>query len=409
TRLIHSTPHTIPLYENMLFCLALFRTKTHESIQEAKVVLDRLLYFQGDGNFPVHLHDYPHCHDHYLGAKILCPLFWIKKDFSQVLGDALLERLEKAYTKLTQFLNSLNERLEMPTWVQLKIGASKQLPTIGYEEMNPQLLGEMLSAMQMYGLESEEIWQFLAATWHPVCKSYIGPAVRVMQAGYEPACTLYDYYMGYYYGSLSQRAAKPQIAALQAALIQPQTLTLSEVQDMETNQALVHKTSNWGVSLNKVRNGVHPGYYPLYFVTDTHTFVFDLPKGRIVDASWSETKGEIICELSEEVYSDNIEKAIACSFFVDARDGIAFEIQNTTATSFSLVDEVKITIGALVMSLTFSLLDGDGMFLGHINKANRPSQISNKGKDRYQAFDWQLFLRAVRGTTKCRLKISLSL
>ncbi|MBS0635264.1 MAG: hypothetical protein JSR37_07355, partial [Verrucomicrobia bacterium] len=36
----------IAVYDNFLFCLALFRSKTQEHVLEAKQLLTRLLYFQ---------------------------------------------------------------------------------------------------------------------------------------------------------------------------------------------------------------------------------------------------------------------------------------------------------------------------------------------------------------------------
>src|SRR5205807_10554919 len=89
----------IPLYENMLYVLALFRTKTHENMQEAKILLDRLLYFQPQnkdvvsfGNFPVYLHDFPYCRDHFQAFKMMAPLFWIIEEFLPVLGESLQNR-----------------------------------------------------------------------------------------------------------------------------------------------------------------------------------------------------------------------------------------------------------------------------------------------------------------------------
>ena len=72
TRGDETVNHTIPLYENFLFCLALMRMRTQQNITEAKEILARLLAFQAeDGNYPVYLHEYPLCRDRYNGAQIL--------------------------------------------------------------------------------------------------------------------------------------------------------------------------------------------------------------------------------------------------------------------------------------------------------------------------------------------------
>ena len=55
----HSDPesyHTIPLLENFSFVLALFRSRISEHILEAKSLLEQLLFFEVNGNFPLYLH-----------------------------------------------------------------------------------------------------------------------------------------------------------------------------------------------------------------------------------------------------------------------------------------------------------------------------------------------------------------
>lgn len=407
TRFVHDLPNTIPIYENILFSLALFRTKTHESVQEAKLLLDKLLYFQSDGNFPVYLHDYPFCRDHYVGAKILTALFWIKKDFGHILGEVLLKRLSLSYEKLSRFLDELTQRIELPVWVKMKIG----IPTPFSEEMNPALIGEMLSAIQMHEMESQEVdafFAFLGTSWHPVCKTYVGPQVKAMQTGFEPLCTLYDYYMGYLSHGLSKRAQKPQIAALQAVLIQQTARTLLDSSECRRENWMVHKAPDFGLSLIQGASSA-VGFYPLYFATEKHTLAFDIPKGEVVEAIWKDNQVELICNITDEIPLDNIEKAIVCSFFINDIPNISATVGKAATTTFLLKNEIELVVDSRVMLLKFECLEGDGMFYGHINRANRPSQTLNTGKERYDAFDIQLFLRRVRGTTKSRLKVTLKL
>ena len=66
-----SDPHdTIPLVENFCFALALFRSRLVESVQEGKRLLEKLLAFEIGGNFPLYLHEYPHCKDIYLSIHL---------------------------------------------------------------------------------------------------------------------------------------------------------------------------------------------------------------------------------------------------------------------------------------------------------------------------------------------------
>lgn len=421
TQLIHYHPQaiegpaqSIPLYENMLFCLALMRTKTHEAIIEAKGLLDRLLYFQqldeslpNYGSFPVHLHDYPVCYDHFLSVRLLPVLFWMQKDFSCVFGEVLQKRVSKAYEKLVLFLNSLDARMELPYWVRLKIG----MATTIVEEMNPTIIGEVLSACQMHALPlPEPFLQYLSATWHNATKCYVGPQVKLQQAGFEPACTLYDYYLGYLSGALPARALKPQVTALQAALIHPWHCELLPISDLAGSNWMVHKEKEWAVSLMAQAREANSGFYPFFFAIANHTLVLDIPKGQLLEFKYTEDhQVELILEIGEESFSDNIEKAVACSFFIDDTKGIDFIIASVKASAFSLNDPVQLQMNGAKIQLQWELLEGEGIFMGHLNKGNRPSQLLDSGKNRYSAFDLQLFLRAVRGKSKCRLKVLLSI
>ena len=68
---------TIPLYENFLFALALLRFRTSDSMNEGKKILEQLLSFQVDGNFPIYLHEYPRCYDRFQSMSILPVFYWL--------------------------------------------------------------------------------------------------------------------------------------------------------------------------------------------------------------------------------------------------------------------------------------------------------------------------------------------
>jgi hypothetical protein len=84
---------TIPVYENFCFALALFRLKTAEGVNEGKEIIDRLLAFRVDGNFPIYLHEYPKTWDFKLDQKIAPILRQILRDFSTVLNSSFKEKL----------------------------------------------------------------------------------------------------------------------------------------------------------------------------------------------------------------------------------------------------------------------------------------------------------------------------
>lgn len=157
---------TIPAYENAAFALALFRSKTAENIQEAKILLSKLLSFEVGGNFPVYLHEYPHCRDLYLGCKLKKIFQWILSDFDAILGRELKESLEGCLARIA--------------------GEPKEVADIP-----PQL-------------------------WNPKICAYVG--MQDQERG-EPAVTLNDLAMGQRFGVFSRRALEDHPIHLKAALI----------------------------------------------------------------------------------------------------------------------------------------------------------------------------------------------
>lgn len=161
-----SEKETIPVYENAAFALALFRSKSAENIQEAKTLLAKLLSFEVGGNFPVYLHEYPHCRDLYLGAKLKKIFQWIAADFSAVLG--------------------------------------------------PELKGSLEGSLGRIQGEAKELSEIAPELWNPKICAYVG--VQDQERG-EPAVTLQDLWMGQRYGIFSRRALEDHPVHLKAALI----------------------------------------------------------------------------------------------------------------------------------------------------------------------------------------------
>jgi hypothetical protein len=429
-----------PTYENMLFCLALLRTKTHEAMQDAKILLDRLLYFQqmnpdfvSYGNFPVYLHDFPYCRDHYQAIKMLTPLFWIVKDFSAVLGEILLKRVEKAMEKLFAFSIQQVEVISLPQWAKLKIAACAIGLKLDQHEVLAKVLlqdakehyiqdvsslGDMLSSLQMLpeNLRNEwsDFWHFLDVSFQRTSKLYVGPALKQMQAKFLPETTLYDYYMAYFSQSLSEQIKSPQITALSACLIQHEPIRFKEL-----NYPVIERNSHWhiyqenqfGFSLTRDEIGSnlpanHNGFYPFYFVSDKHTLVFDIPKGKVSDWASYDKQIELVCELTPEAFLD---RTIACSFFVDNSEGIDILVNGTKATTFLFGDTVQLALPKTTLQFKYELTDGNAQFMGHVMRGNRPSQLYTKGSERYSAYDMQLFLRGIRSDGNCKIKITCSI
>jgi hypothetical protein len=454
---------TIPLIENFLFCLALFKTKTAETITEAKVLLDRLLHFQGKdqeqriGNFPVYLHDYPVCKDRYLGLHLLQPVYWILKDFSTVLGSDLRQRLEKCAKELLIFAAEAYQERPGNYLLSIKLGAL----LIGYgvhfqnaewreqglaiwplppqEDMQnamdatqwstPAQFGEILCSLQIAWPSLEKsmwnaFWQYLAIVWQRKASTFIGPSLKEFQDGLEPQVTLTDICMGALSGSFSKRALfGSRSCHLQAALLHhfqeplPAVHLPCSLHGLCDGQPFfVYQCHSYGYSIIEKRHGVNPlydkGFSPFKLVWGSleraHSLVFQGGNCRSMSVQRQADQLEFDINLGDPIGTDDLEKNREVPFYLDHNDDVSFLVDGLASDTFHLGQSVQVKTKDFSITLKFFIKEGEGTFLGHIMPGNRLSQIALKGNARYTANDWQIFLRTIRRSPVCRIGVLLS-
>lgn len=171
---------TIPLFENLCYCLALFRTHALDHVQEGKERLKHLLAFRyDDGRFPVYLHQYPNVRGSF---RTTYPLYLIDKYFAKVIEEPLR--------------NKIRQNLELPLPPKL-ITSSKDA---GLLALHRSCIGENLNPLREF--------------WDPSLNLYIGPLGEERQRKGEIETTLFDLFMG-----SSPRILKPHPIHLHAALV----------------------------------------------------------------------------------------------------------------------------------------------------------------------------------------------
>jgi len=428
---------TIPLLENTLMALALFRTHSVDNVKEGRSILERLLFFQGEeGNFPVYLHEYPHCRDRYLATQLLQPLYWIQKNYGGVLGKELEGCLEKAVKKLLDYTASLTD---MPYPIVLRVAtvklawgrllSDKELESEGEAElellrekgpnrwwMTPRVLGEFLVGLQMVYNDIEEspwepLWQHLADTWHRESLTYIGPGINQRQWMGEPQSNLYDLYMGYLGGGYSHRAFQVTPFQLRAALIQPaikalpvRTLPFKVSGELDGRkwQVLHHKKFAVSVieQLEPLDSSLQYVFHPLQIVwgdaNQTHSFVCQGGNSETIHYDLQES-GDLSLhfKLNEKANTDDFAKALDVTFFVDDHPTLKKTIAGKPASVFHLGDKVQLTDERLQLELMFTQ-KGSARFCGHVQPGNRPAQAAVFGERRFCSFDNQVCLRAVQ-------------
>jgi len=91
------------------------------------------------------------------------------------------------------------------------------------------------------------------------------------------------------------------------------------------------------------------------------------------------------------------------SFFVNYHSSNTITINQEKGTVFRLGDSVQIGNS---WKLSFEKIDGEGDFLGHISRGNRPAQLDT---DITHAHDWKISIRTLRRTSDLRLRLVLQL
>lgn len=448
-------PHLpIPLIENFLFALALLRTRTMENITEAKVILEGLLHFQNThdeikGNFPIYLHDFPHCKDRLISIHIACVIFWILKQFHQVIGYDLKKRLETALSLSVKYaLRAYTEKMaSYPISIRIASAAIAAGQILGDQQLSdhgllmldtlkanpdetawfcPSSLGMITASLLMvYPRLSESPWKFfwnhLQATWHRHTATYAGPSLKEWQEGEEPQVTLYDFFCGYFSGEFSTRALKESTIHLEAALI-PANGERFEVLTYPLSSHGIIQGAKWFLLQNEkfaysyiekgtieINQAYEKGFHPFRLIwgdrTRVHSFICQGGNAKSIIFN----SNEVTFDLEGSVEVEDRDKNREILFFLDAHEGLEFWVAGQKASTFLFGEKILIKDSKISLSLVFEVQEGEGRFLGHRMLGNRPSQLGAKGMSRFNAYDWQIFLRTISRSDKCCIKAVLNI
>lgn len=385
---------TIPLLENFCYALALLRSRLADNILDAKALLEKLLAFEVDGNYPIYLHDFPQCKDRSFSLDLLPVFHWILADFRPALGEPLACRLEMSIGRILSHGYKMHAQRPLSKSAEFRLKSYFEPHAApDWTPQSPEEWAEALISLQMAqsrGVSlAAPLLEMALQKWDPQLCAYIGPQNYEKQ---EPAVTLFDLFMGHYFGRYSRRALEARRVHLLSSLVHSFDDPKAEV------------------SMASFRHAIAPGSsqpYALYWgsAAQLHSLSFDPQKAQCTIAR-TDTAIEITIELPSRTFQAG-EDAIESAFFLNLHPAHQIQVGNAKATTFQLGDKIALATEGAKMCLEFHLEEGEGRFFGHISRANRPNQ---KGKNlKFEAFDWQIALRTICRSERCVLRVCLSI
>jgi hypothetical protein len=232
---------------------------------------------------------------------------------------------------------------------------------------SPEEWADFLIQTQISGEDPSSGLQF----WDAQALCFLGP--QKQERG-EPAVTLYDLILGEWTGRFSKRALLDYPTHLQASLIYPKEVFISAPQQQWTRRFWGEGSPTHSALLHTQGSITH----------EENVAIIDLPAQEVHDA-------------------------IEISYFLNKHPEVSFTVNGTKSTTFQMDDTIFVQSGATAFEITFSLVEGEGRFWGHLYFGNRPGQIGCKGPFKYEAFDWIIALRTIERTKAARIKITFQL
>jgi hypothetical protein len=381
---------TIPSLENFCFSLALFRSRLADHILEGKAFLEKLLAFEVDGNFPIYLHDFPQCKDRVFSLNLLPVFHWILTDFRAALGETLAVRLEILVGRILSHGYKMHSQRPLSKSAEFKLKSYYE-PSAGidWNPSNPEEWSEALICFQMAKSRScDQFFKDALQRWHPQLCVYIGLQHHHKS---EPKVTLFDLFLGHYYGRYSRRVLEDRRVHLLASLIQPFGDEKCEI-------------SSFAIPYHVI---TYP--YVIYWGTPerVNSFVLDPQKAQCSMNKKGENEIEFSIQLCPNREPQKDQEAIEMAFYVNLNSSQKILVQGTTATTFQLGDSVQLLSDDLSLHLEISLERGEGRFFGHLSRANRPTQKAKNLK--FETFDWQIALRTICRSEDCSLRVKLKI
>jgi hypothetical protein len=383
--------NTIPLLENMYYVLGLFRTRLSDPIIEGKLILEKLLAFEVEGNFPIYLHHYPSCKDRSLSIHMLPVFYYLLHDYRQVLGKELTRKLEDLTARIVTHAEKIRAEKPLPFSAEVKfLCFTKQL--IAKLPASSQEWGEYLLALHMSEdvLLIQQELKKAASFWNSHLGVYIAEGKAHPQDGYFPKATLFDLFMAVQTGAFSEQVLSNHTLCLSGSLVHAFSPDSPLPFQEDSLAILSHPEGKSLISFFWKENG-HLRSMSLQAPLGTHT------------AEKTEQGMKISFTYPEEIPGE--ENEVEIGLYLDASQKVALLVNGAPGSTFALTDTVAIATETSHIPINISLV-GEGKLYGQLSKANRSSQTRKEG---YEAYDWKIGLRTIQRDANLKLSIEMEL
>lgn len=397
-------PQAIPLYENALFILLLFRSKTLENSKEAKFLLDRVLFYQDKnpesesyGNFPVYMHDFPYARDFITAFLLFMPLSYIQRDFCFALGDVLKTRLQEAITLLESYCRRALKNNKVPVWAAALFEDVAVPEELSWAEAGKLF---MVATFRENKHVKDAIRRCIEALWHEGAQAVLTCPYYLSFDGFSPTIEFLDFVAVLDSDSIPERLKHSHIKHLDIALLFPEEQKMQYADTAFVAGYHIEKKATWGVSYTS-----QDSLMPMYMVTPNHTLLAVTPFQGTCAATNSTFTISFVVEPSFSC--DFMDEANVFEFFVNFSPDLTLTVQNKAATVFHADEKATLNMKTHTIECSYHV-EGEGTIIGHYIRKNRPQQKMTKGEYRTFSFDAALALRAVDIAATTRVTITLS-
>jgi hypothetical protein len=378
TGMIHKEER-IPLYENLCFILSLFRTHKGESIEEGKLLLKRILGFFSEG-FPLYLHEYPEKGSASHQIRCSLPLYWISKLYHHVIPSPLKEKIEEVKEQLID-----QDRKELSSIYQILYDALHGKEPKTYHPQFSHEWGLLLLAYQILDEHPSWILEGALEWWHAGFMTYSGPAIQEYQQKGVPEVNLYDQFMAEHQGEISKRIENEDL--LQKALVFP---FKKQYQLKEPNPfQVLEKNTLWSPK----------GFHLMRLLWGTKEQLHSLVCQD--ELRLSRVENHLFFTYPDEVPDEK--NRMELSLFTEHSAETTIFIEGKKQTVFYLGETVEIKTKTGNVQLIFTLEEGEGQFLGHISRGNRPCQIGIEKEGDFSSYDWKIGLRSLSRSSSVKI------